>query len=95
MDAIKLTAYRAETSLARLVEPFFKRHEEEARKFLKSIFQATADMIPDHRAHRLSVRFHGLANPRATRALRDLCTIVNDSAALYPGTTLRLHFEVA
>ena len=95
VDAIKLTAYRAETSLARLVEPFFKRHEEEARKFLKSIFQATADMIPDHRAHRLSVRFHGLANPRATRALRDLCTIVNDSAALYPGTTLRLHFEVA
>jgi transposase len=95
VDAIKLTAYRAETSLARLVEPFFKRHEEEARKLLKSIFQAPADIIPNDRAHQLTVRFHGLANPRATRALRDLCTTVNEDAALYPGTTLRLHFEVA
>jgi len=49
LDAIKLTGYRAESSLARLVEPFFRRHEEEARKFLKSIFRATADLIPDRR----------------------------------------------
>ena len=49
VDAIKLTAYRAESALARLVEPFFQRHEDEARKFLKSIFMATADIIPNRR----------------------------------------------
>jgi hypothetical protein len=93
IDAIKLSAYRAESALARLVEPFFARHEEEARKFLKSIFSATADIVPDKRAGRLTVRFHGLASPRATRALADLCDLVSDGAPLYPGTNLRLHFE--
>jgi len=93
VDAIKLTAYRAESSLARLVEPLFKRHQEESRKLLKSIFQATADVIPDPGRGQLNVRFHGLASPRATRALRELCAIVNVDAPLYPGSTLRLHFE--
>jgi len=93
VDAIKLLAYRAESSLARVIEPFFARHEEEARKFLKSIFAATADIIPDPGTRRLTVRFHGLATPRATRALGELCALVNDHTPLYPGTSLRLHFE--
>ena len=92
-DAFKMIAYRAESQLARWVEPFFKRHEEEARKFLRSVFQATADLIPDARRNTLTVRFHGLANPRATRALAGLCEVVNTTPTCYPGTKLRLHFE--
>jgi hypothetical protein len=94
VDAIKLTAYRAESSLARLIEPFFARHDDEARKFLKSIFQATADICPDERNHLLTIRFHGLANPRSTRALAELCALVSEREVLYPGTDLRLRFEV-
>lgn len=93
VDAIKLVAYRAESSLARVIEPFFARHEEEARKFLKSVFAATADIIPDEHGHRLIVRFHGLASPRATRALAQLCALVNEQTSVFPGTSLRLHFE--
>jgi len=93
VDAIKLTAFRAESTLARLVEPFFKRHEDEARKLLKSIFQATADILPDERKRQLTVRFHGLANGRATRALADLCVLMTERETLYPGTDLRLRFE--
>ena len=92
-DAFKMIAYRAESQLARCVEPFFKRHEDEARKFLQSVFQATADLIPDARRATLTVRFHGLANPRATQALRDLCEVVNATPTCYPGTKLQLHFE--
>ncbi len=89
----KLTAYRAESSLARLIEPFFARHDDEARKFLKSIFQATADILPDERNHLLTIRFHGLASPRATRALANLCALVSERKVRYPGTDLRLRFE--
>jgi hypothetical protein len=92
-DAFKMIAYRAESQLARWVGPLFKRHEEEARKFLQSVFRATADLIPDAQRGTLTVRFHGLANPRATRALRGLCDVVNATPACYPGTELRLHFE--
>ena len=93
VDAIKLIAYRAESALARLMAPLLARHEEETRKFLKTVFQATADIIPDRGARRLTVRFHGLANPRMTRALGELCALVNEHDALYPGTNLRLHFD--
>jgi len=93
IDTIKMAAYRAETSLTRLVEPLFARHEDESRKFLKSIFQATADLIPDPRRKTLTVRFHGLASPRATRALAALCAVVNERDCVYPGTDLKLRFE--
>ena len=93
VDAIKLIAYRAESALARLVGPFFARHEDESRKFLKTVFQATADILPDEKNKRLTVRFHGLASPRATRALADLCTLVSERDVSFPGTNLRLHFE--
>jgi len=93
VDAIKLTAFRAESTLARLVEPFFKRYEDEARKLLKSIFQATADILPDEKNNKLTVKFHGLASLRATRALADLCALMTERETLYPGTDLRLRFE--
>jgi len=92
VDAIKLTGYRAESSLARLIEPFFARYEDEARKFLKSIFQATADILPDESEGTLTIRFHGLASPRASRALAELCDLVSKSSVCYPGTDLRLRF---
>jgi hypothetical protein len=93
VDAIKLIAYRAESALARMVEPLLARHEEETRKFLKTVFQATADIIPDRTARTLTVRFHGPASPRMTRALAELCALVNSREVAYPATTLRLQFE--
>ena len=92
-DAFKMIAYRAESQLARCVAPFFARHEEEVRKFLQSVFQATADLIPDAQGGTLTVRFHGLSSPRATRALAALCECVNTTSTCYPGTKLRLRFE--
>jgi hypothetical protein len=93
IDTIKMAAYRTETSLTRLVEPLFARHEDESRKFLKSIFQATADLITDTRRNSLTVRFHGLSSPRATRALAELCAVVNERDCVYPATDLKLRFE--
>ena len=93
VDAIKLVAYRAESALARLVAPLFARHEDEARKLLKTIFRATADLVPDGKSGTLTVRFHGLASPRTTRVLAELCQLVTQEACVYPGTDLRLHFE--
>jgi len=83
----------AESALARLLGPLLARHEEEARKFLKSVFQATADLIAVPHEGRLTVRFHGLANPRSTRALAGLCDRVNEAEVLFPGTEIRLRFE--
>ena len=95
VDTIKLSAYRAESALVRLLDPLLARYADEGRRFLQSVFKATADLLPDAEAGQLTVRFHGLATPRGTRALRGLCECVNEKAVRYPGTDLRLHFEVA
>jgi len=92
-DAFKMIAYRAESELARWVVPVFKRHEDEARNLLQSIFQATADLLPDHPRRTLTVRFHGLSSPRATRALSGLCQMASAKQICYPGTNLRMVFE--
>ena len=92
-DVIKLTAYRAESALIRLLDPLLARCDDEGRKFLKAAFQATADILPDPTDRYLTVRFHGLASPRETRALAGLCARLNEAETLYPGTDLRLRFE--
>lgn len=92
-DLIKLVTYRAESQLARWLAPLFTRHEEESRQLLQSIFQATADLLPDAATRTLTVRFHGLSSPRATRALAGLSDLANAQQICYPATHLRLRFE--
>ena len=92
-DLFKMIAYRAESQMARGLNLLFKRHEDEARNFLQSIFQATADLLPDTSRDTLTVRFHGLSSPRASRALAGLCETANDTHTCYPGTNLRMRFE--
>jgi hypothetical protein len=94
VDSIKMVTYRAETELANLVAPLLGTfHEDEARAFLRQIFYLSADLVPDHDAGVLSVRFHSMSNPRSNRVLAGLCSIVNSYEAFYPGTELRLAFH--
>jgi hypothetical protein len=94
VDQIKMVAYRAETELANFVSPIIgDHHGDEARSFLRQVFQLPADIVPDTAAGTLLVRLHSMANWRSNRALRGLCTILNSYNTSYPGTNLRLVFE--
>jgi len=90
---IKVVAYRSESSLARIVEPFFARHDQEVRAFLKAVFRLPGDLIPDYEGHELRVRLYGLANNRSQQALIALCDYLNTQQTHYPGTNLRLVYE--
>jgi hypothetical protein len=92
-DTIKMVAYRTETSLTELLRPFFPRHEEEARNFMKAVFRLPANLVPMHTEQRMIVRLHSMSNPRSNRALAALCDVVNQSQTRYPDTDLRLVFE--
>jgi hypothetical protein len=91
-DGIKMICYRAETSLFNLIAPFFARNNEEGRSFLKSVFQQPADIIPDKERKIMNVRFHTMSSPRANRALKQLCDVMNQESYVYPGTQLKLVF---
>jgi acetolactate synthase small subunit len=90
---IKVVAYRSESSLARIVEPFFARHDDEVRAFLKAAFRLPGDIIPDYERHELRVRLYGLANNRSQQVLITLCEYLNTQQIKYPGTDLRLVYE--
>lgn len=90
---IKVVAFRSESCLASLVKPFFARHDDEARAFLKAVFRLPGDILPDHERQELRVHLYGLANNRSQQALIALCECLNTQQAIYPGTELRLVFE--
>jgi len=92
-DSIKLTTYRAETALVRLLGPHYARTEEEGRALLRELFTAPADLVPDEAAGVLRVRLHTLANPRSNRALAALCQALTATQTCFPGTSLRLVYE--
>jgi transposase len=96
-DVIKMAAYRAETELAALVGPSLGiHHRDEARSFLKNVFNLPADLLPDEEAGTLTVRLYGMANPRFNRALVALCTFFKEQQAYnacFPGTRLRIVLE--
>jgi len=92
-DTIKLTAYRAETSLLRLLGPHYARTEEEGRALLRELFASPADLLPDEIAGLLRVRLHSLANPRSNRALAALCQALTATETRFPGTKLQLVYE--
>lgn len=92
-DTIKVTAYRAESTLVNILRPFYRRHEQEAHALLKSIYHTPADIIPDAANGKLIIRLHGLSTPRANRALGDLCRLMTETETIYPETRLRMVFE--
>ena len=91
-DGIKMICYRAETCLYNLIAPFFARNNDEGRAFLKSVFQQPADIIPDKERRVMNIKFHTMSTPRANRALKQLCDVMNQESYVYPGTRMKLVF---
>jgi hypothetical protein len=93
-DTIKLLAYRAETALALLLREHLDRSAD-ARPLIRDLLSTHADLVPDESGGTLTVRLHPLTTPRATRAVADLLDHLNETETRYPGTDLRLHYEMA
>jgi len=91
-DGIKMICYRVETRLYNLIAPFFVRNNDEGRAFLKSVFQQPADIIPGKEGRVMKVKFHTMSTPRANRALKQLCDVMNQERYVYPGTKMTLVF---
>ena len=77
-DTFKMVAYRAETQLANLVGPLLPHRDDEARKFMRQVFELPADLLPDYARGTLTVRLHSMATPRHNRVLASLCGVLND-----------------
>lgn len=90
---LKMVAYQAETDLVRLLAPHYSRAEDEGRTLIQSALESPADIVPW--GDELLVRLAPLSSPHRSRALAALCREVNRAQTTFPGSRLRLRFEVA
>lgn len=93
LDTVRLIAYRAETAMAALARPAMATPEE-ARATVKALFQTAADLRPDPHSHTLRVLLHPLAEPRLNRTVAIILGHLNDAEFTYPGTELRMVYEL-
>jgi hypothetical protein len=93
MDTIRMIAYRAETAMAGLlVGPTVDFAA--ARGLLQDLFVTEADIVPDSENKLLHVCVHGASRPAANRVLAQLFAQLNKAQVQYPGTDMRLVYEL-
>ncbi len=93
MDTIRMIAYRAETAMAhQLVDADMDLAA--ARCLLQTLFVTEADILPDKNNNQLIIRVHGAARPVVNRKLQALFISLNEAELYYPGTALKLSYEV-
>jgi hypothetical protein len=93
IDTIKMVAYRAETAMAQILREKMSRRDD-ARSLLRAIYNTEVDIVPDPQAKTLTIRLHPLANTSSDQAIRHLCAEINCTETLFPGTELRLIYEL-
>ena len=93
IDTIKMIAYRAETAMAQILRQNMTRHDD-ARSLLRAIYSTEVDIVPDPQAKTLTIRLHPLANTSSDLAVRHLCAELNATETLFPGTELRLIYDL-
>ena len=94
-NTIKMICYRAETALARLLAPHYKRANHEIRALIKTIINTPINMVVDRKNELLRITLFPLANQRSNDAVGKICDTINDTNTIYPGTNLKLSFKIA
>jgi prepilin-type processing-associated H-X9-DG protein len=92
-NVIKLVAYQAESALARLIAPHYRRADLEGRTLVQTALASAADIkVTDSE---LLVTLVPLSSAHRSRAIAALCAKLNATATAFPGTNLRLRYVVA
>lgn len=91
-DGLKMLAYQIETDLLRAVAPFYARSLDEGRRLLRAALQSAADL--DVGENELRVTLAPQSSPHRSRAIAELCQILNDADVCFPGSNLRLRYGV-
>jgi hypothetical protein len=93
MDTIRMIAYRSETAMVGLITSATV-DSSDARRLLQDLFITEADILPEPENEQLKIRVHNASRPAANRALAQLFEHLNNAEVKYPGTELRLVYEL-
>ena len=91
-NILKMVAYQAESDLVRLVEPLYKRADDEGRTLVQTMLASSSDL--EIRGDELHVRLVPLSSAHRTKALAAICEQLNPTRTRFPGSNLTLCFGV-
>ena len=94
MDVVRMIAYRAET---RMMVPVIttQGNKPNARRLLRALLTSDANIIPVPAKGILRIQLLGLGSDACDRMLAPLVEELNATRTIYPGTDLRLVYELA
>lgn len=92
-DMINIICYRAETAMAAIAREVSKK-KDEVRSLLQSIYKMSADIIPNQKQNEITICLHHSANQRTDSIIQHLCDEMNATQTNFPGTGLRLKYEL-
>jgi hypothetical protein len=93
LDAIKIVAYRSESSMVNIVREFMPKPDQ-ARALLCSLYAVEADILPDYTNKTLTVRLHHSARAHTDAVIAKLCEELSATETVFPRTDLRLVFKL-
>ena len=94
MDVVRMIAYRAET---RMMAPLIgaQGKKPNARRLLRALLTSDANIIPEPAQDILRIQLLGLGSDACDRMLAPLIEELNATRTIYPGTELRLVYQMA
>lgn len=93
LDTVHLIAYRAETAMTQIIREKMSRADD-AHAVIRDLMRSAADILPDMKAQTLTVQVHAFANLRTNQAVNHLLDCLNEAELQYPGTNLRLVYNL-
>lgn len=93
INTIRIVAYRAETAMALQLREHLARVED-ARNVLKDLYTQDGDLLVDLQPRKMTVRIHHFTNRMTGTAIAALFDELNKTETVYPGTDLRIFYEL-
>lgn len=91
-DLIKMVAYQVETDLLALIRSDYARADDEGRTLIQSALKSSGDLkVTDNELH---VVLNPLNSPHRSKTIRALCAKLNTTNTNFPGSKLRLVYDV-
>lgn len=91
-DTIKMVGYQAETDMLALIRPHHARANDEGRTLIQSALMSSGDLeVTDNE---LRITLNPLSSPHRSEALRKICAELNLTNTTFPGSKLRLVYDV-
>lgn len=90
--AIRMAAYNAESTLARMIRPHYARAEDEARTLIREAMTLSGDI--QITANTVHLRLDPASAPRRSRALAALCDQLTATETIYPDTQMKIEYSI-